>query len=169
MIAFVGVSDPPVVLSMVATLLILNVPVPNAATALILSTPGVAPKVTPPVNVLAPASVRVPAPDLVRAKAPLMTPGTMRLLPLTVTVRAAERATVPVPRLRTFDPVNVKLPLQVCAPVVAMACGTPLVLSMIPPVILTVPAPKAEAPETPPLLILSVPVELVVRPPEKVL
>ena len=164
----VVVTEAPEVLSMLPPAIVKALAaVPIAPAVLIFSVPALS--TTPPVNVFAPPSVRVPAPSFVKAKAPLITPGTMRLLPLTVTVRAAESATVPDPRLRTFDPVNVKLPLQVCAPVVAMACGKPLVLSMVPPVILTVPAPKAEAPETPPLLILSVPVELVTRPPEKVL
>ena len=50
-----------------------------------------------------------------------------------------------------------------------MTSGTPLVLSIVPPEIVTVPVPSADAPETPPLLIFNVPAELVVRPPEKVL
>ena len=60
-------------------------------------------------------SVRVPAPALVREELlPEMTPPTVRLPAVTVIVRETEapRATVPLPRLKSFVPAKVKFPPQ---------------------------------------------------------
>ena len=67
-------------------------------------------------------------------------------------------------------PVKVKLPFQVWALLVSSDCARPLVLSRVPPVMTNVPVPSAELVEDePPWLTRSVPVELVVKPPVKVL
>jgi diaminopimelate epimerase len=69
--------------------------------------------VTGPVKVFAPERVRVPAPALVRPKPePEITPPTVSVEASTVTVRVAFMATAPVPRLRVFEPRNVKSPFQ---------------------------------------------------------
>ena len=67
-------------------------------------------------------------------------------------------------------PVKVKLPFQVWALLVRNDCASPLVLSNVPPVTTSVPVPIDELVEDePPLLRSNVPVELVVKPPVKVL
>src|SRR6202022_2213806 len=113
--------------------------------------------------VLAPDRVRVPVPALVRLKpVPLMTPPTVRLLPLTVTVRLPPRVTAPVPRFRLWVPVKVKLPFQTCALLLESVIALPVVLSMmalLPPAMVNVPVPSALA-----LLIFSVPALIVVPP-----
>ena len=143
---------------------IVKAPVPMEPELLILSVPALI--VVPPVYAFCPLRVSVPAPALVRPKPlPEMTPPTVRLPPLTVTVRVAFMATAPVPRFRSFVPVKAKLPFQFCALFVERVTLEPLVLSSVPPVIVKAPVPRAElVPPEPELLILSVPIERVVMP-----
>ena len=109
---------------------------------------------------LAPERVSVPAPDLVRLKPdPLITPPTVKFPPLAVTVREAFSVTAPVPRFRSLVPVNVKLLFQFWALLVLRVSALPLVLSIVPPEIVKVPVPSAEA-----LLMFKVPALSVVPP-----
>ena len=102
----------------------------------------------------------MPVPFLVRPPLLEIEPPTVRLPPLTVTVRVAFMATLPVPRFRSPAPVKAKSPFQLCALLVESVMADPLVLLSVPPLIVSVPLPSVEA-----LLIFSVP-ELSVVPPE---
>ena len=102
----------------------------------------------------------MPAPVLVRLKPlPLMAPPTMRSLEATVTVRLLLMVTGPAPRLRSLVPAKVKLPFQFCALLVESVMALPLLLPRVPPAIVKVPLPRAEA-----LLTLSCPEVSVVPP-----
>ena len=83
---------------------------------------------------------------------------------MTETMREALIVTAPVPRFKSLVPKNVIVPFQLCALVVARVIAPPLVLSMVPPVVISGPLPRAYA-----WLILRVPAELRVVPPAKVL
>ena len=83
---------------------------------------------------------------------------------MTETMREALIVTFPVPRFKSFVPKNVIGPFQLCALVVARVMARPLVLFMVPPVVRSGPLPRAYS-----WLILSVPLELRVVPPAKVL
>ena len=105
-----------------------------------------------------------PAPVFVRLKlVPEMMPPTVRLPPLTVTVRLAPSATVPVPMFRSLVPVKAKSPFQLCVLLLVRVRLVPLVLSSVPPVMVMLPLPGAVA-----LFRFSVPA-LSVSPPPKVL
>ena len=109
---------------------------------------------------LEPASVSVPVPALVRlSPLPLIGPPTVRLLDATVTVRLLPIVTAPAPRFRSLVPANVKSLFQFSALLVESVIAAPLVLPIVPPEIVKVPAPRAEA-----LLMLSRPAESVVPP-----
>ena len=54
-------------------------------------------------------------------------------------------ATAPVPRFRSFVPVKAKSPFQFCALLFVRVIAAPLVLSMVPPVMVSVPVPMAVA------------------------
>src|SRR5437868_5191230 len=90
-----------------------------------------------------------------------ITPPTVRVLPLTVTVRfPPPSVTAPVPRLRLFEPVNVKFAFQLCELFVESVTLEPDVLSIVPTAeMVKVPVPKAEA-----LLMFNVPALRVVPP-----
>ncbi len=98
--------------------------------------------------------------------APLMTPPTVRVLALTVTVRLAFIVTAPVPRFKLFVPAKVKLPFQFCALLVNKVTLAPLVLSRLPPLMTKVAAvaPMGPAVALPPPLMASVPELSVVVP-----
>ena len=146
----------PLVLSIVPPL-IAKVPVPIAFALLMLSWP--AESVVPPVYVLTPDRVSVPDPAFVKTNAPLMIPPSVRLFALVVTVRAAISVTAPVPRLRALLPTNAKFPPHVWALLLLSVIAVPLVLSMLPPLMVSVPVPIALA-----LLMSNSPVERVVPP-----
>ena len=104
-------------------------------------------RVTPPVPVvMGPLTTIVPVPALVSAKFADVTPPTDNALvvPFTVTVRAALRVTWPRPRLSALLPVKAKLPFQLCALFVSTFTVEPLVLSIVPPAIVSAPVPRAE-------------------------
>ena len=95
------------------------------------------------------------------------------MLALTVILLVDPRVTAPVPRLRLFEPVNVKLAFQFCALLVERVTALPLVLSIVAAFAnVKVPVPMAdEVPPPPPLLIFRVPAAdvaplLMVVPPE---
>ena len=104
--------------------------------------------VTPPVNVFAPVSTSVPAPVFVSAKllppSPIAPP-TVSAPALTVTCRLAPKVTAPVPRSRSFGPTKVKSPFQFCRLFVESTMAAALVLPRMPPLIVSVPVPSADA------------------------
>src|SRR5207248_2692769 len=81
----------------------------------------------------------------VRPSAPPIAPPTVKgAVPLVVTVRdvpAPPSVTAPVPRFRARVPPNVKSPVHAWALLVASVTGDPLVLSIAPPAIVSVPVP----------------------------
>ena len=131
---FVRVTLPPVLLSIIAEALpMVKVPatVPKAVALLIFSVAAL--RVTPPVKVLVPAKVNVPAetviaPDVVvilplstSVPAPALVilkvspetfPPTVKVLALAVIVLSALKVTVPVPRLSALLPVKAKFAFQ---------------------------------------------------------
>ena len=115
-----------------------------------------------PENVLAPVKAREPDPAFVSPNpAPEITPPTVKVPPLTVICRLAFITTAPVPRFRFWVPVKAKSPFQFCV-LLLRVTDPAVVLSRIPPVIVSVPVPAAAA-----LLRLIVPA-LRVSPPPKV-
>jgi hypothetical protein len=64
---------------------------------------------------------------------------------LTVTVRLAPRATLPLPVLRLFVPVKAKSPFQLWVLLFVRVTSEPLVLSIVPPEIVIEPLPGAVA------------------------
>ncbi len=99
----------------------------------------------PLLYVFAPMSVSVPEPAFVRLKpAPLMPP-TLRLPPSTVTTRLAPRATVPDPMFKLLLPLNTMSAFHTWLLLVERVIGAPLVLSSVPPLIVSRPVPMAEA------------------------
>ena len=111
----------------------------------------------------------MPGPALVRPSAPPIAPPTVKgAVPLVVTVRdvpAPPSVTAPVPRFRARVPPNAKSPVHAWALLVASVTGDPLVLSIAPPAIVSVPVPIGELLAVPPLLTFSAPA-LTVVPPE---
>ena len=105
----------------------------------------------------------MPAPALASPSllaAPITPSSVSAAVPPVVTVTvAAPKLTAPVPRSRAFVPPNEKLPLHVWALLPASVMALPLVLSSLPPAIVSVPLPMAEA-----LLISSVPPLSLVAP-----
>jgi len=79
-------------------------------------------------------------------------PPSVKVLPETVTVGLAPRATVPVPRFNEELPVKVKLPFQFWVLLLVSVTLPPEVLSMVPPEMVKALVPRAVA-----LLISSVP------------
>jgi len=92
-----------------------------------------------------------------------MTPGTVRVLLLTVTMGETVMVTAPVPRLRGAVPVKVKLPDQVSGLLLVRVSAPRVLLSRVPPERVRRPVPTAVE-----LLRLRVPPERV-SPPVKVL
>jgi len=93
-----------------------------------------------------------------------MTPPSVKVPAVTVTVGSAPKVTAPVPKFKLLLPVKVKLPFQCPALLlVEVAMAAPEVLSMVPVVMVKVPVPKAAA-----LLMSRVPA-VKVTPPVKVL
>ena len=89
-----------------------------------------------------------------------MTPPTVNVWAVVVTVVPAPSATPPVPKFKSLVPVNVKLPFQVCALLLESVIASAVVLSIVvPAAIEKLPVPKAVA-----LLMFSVPAESVVPP-----
>jgi hypothetical protein len=70
---------------------------------------------------------------------------TVKLPAVTVTVREAFIVTAPVPMFRFFVPAKVKLPFQFCALLFVRVMLPALVLSSVPPVMVSVPVPIAVA------------------------
>ena len=141
---------------------------PSASGTFTLTVPAL--RVNPPVKVLAAERVSAPVPALVSEMAPPpMIPPTCKVPPLMVTVRLALGVTAPTPSDKEFVPVKAKSAFQFWRLFVRRTCETPLVLSSVPPEIVKVPEPKADAALVPPLLRFNVPVALVVTPPPKVL
>ncbi len=99
----------PLALSIVPPLMV-KVPVPTAAALSMFSWP--AESVMPLEKVLAPDKVNVPAPASVRLLAPEMTPPTVSMPASIVTVGFVVSVTVPVPRFRLLLPSKVKLATQ---------------------------------------------------------
>ena len=161
----------PVVLSIVPPLMT-NAPaaVPSADALLMFNVPAFS--VTPPVKVLAPGSVSVPAPAFTTelAVAPLaMTPPSVSVPALAVIVRlvpaAAPNVLAPMPNARSCvvpaPPAKTKSPLIVIG-LSMPAMAVPVVLSIVPPLMTNSPvtAPNADA-----LLMFNVPA-FSVTPPE---
>ena len=144
-------SEPALMVSVLAV-------APRAVVLLRLSWPALS--VVPPLWLLAPESVSVPLPALVRPKAPETVPPTVRLPASTVTCVPAPSATAPVPRFRSFVPAKVKSPFQFCALLPASVRAPPLLLSsVVPPEMVSAPVPIAAA-----LPMLSRPTPSVVPP-----
>ena len=76
---------------------------------------------------------------------PEITPPTVKVLAVTVTVRVAESVTAPVPISSGCVPVKVKLAFQLWGLLVVSVIAPAEVLSIVPPEIINVPVPIAEA------------------------
>ena len=98
------------VLSIVVPLSIVKVPEPKAPALLISNVPVL--NVRPPLKLLLPDKLSVPAPALVIRSLllPETAPATVKVLPETVTVGLALKVTAPVPRYNDELPAKVKLP-----------------------------------------------------------
>ena len=98
----------------------------------------------PPEKVLVPPKASVPVPAVLNEKpAPPseIGPLTVRTPPFKVTVRLLPSSTAPVPKFRLLVPPKVKSAFQFCG---TLPSATPaVVLSMTPPLIVSVPLPRA--------------------------
>ena len=88
-----------------------------------------------------------------------MAPPTVRLRESTVRILDAFIVTAPVPRFRSPVPAKVKSPFQFCALLLERVLALPLVLSIVPPLIRSIPLPMAVL-----LLIARVPALSMVMP-----
>jgi len=153
----------PKILSIVVPASMVNVPVPKAPALLMSRVPAL--NVSPPLKLLLPDKISVPAPALVMlSPEPEMIPPTVKVSALTVTVGLAFKVTAPSPRFKLLLPVKVKLPFQFWALLFDRVIADPEALSIVvPAAIVKAPVPKAAA-----LLISKVPA-LKVTPPLKLL
>jgi hypothetical protein len=110
-------------------------------------------------------STRVPAPALLSPNAPEIVPPTVRVLEETVRMGLAVNETFPVPRFKALLPEKPNEPDQTCGLLFVRVTALPLVLLMVPPRMVKLPAP---APKAVLLLMFKEP-EKSLTPPEKIL
>ncbi len=91
----------------------------------------------PAENVLAPESVRVPEPVFVRLNAPEIIPLSLQIPDEIVIVQLAPSVTAPVPKVRLLVPRKVKFPPQVWVLLLLSVIVPPLVLSTVPPLMVS--------------------------------